>query len=943
MPTLNDLLTDPGATIELVIKGQYLDENDALNTEWVSQHGWDDQVTGPSGTYCPPLAEISLSIDQSVEPLDLSSSFGSFSSLTLINDDLNFRGRYDSWWQYTVDGLEWTVYAVGMLSTGERVELSDVENTPLYVLYGVDGPEGGSSYVRIKLRDGSTTLSSALQPDTYSPPCLVFPGLLTTPGAVNFGDILDITGSAARSFWVWIDNPGLTSIQYLLHKDSGTTGHYLAVGLVSGGTIAGGVELGVRGQSPVVTVTAANVLRARQWHRIDISIDIAAGTRRIDVDGTTLVTTAGVTGTPTGNSQDLLMGYGLFGRLSRFLAWNIARSNATMSAEGRTPIVGNETNLDEYFPLDDGFGPKVSTSKIGALTSGTLGASVTWNGNADWHYSSIAGENRPLILGTVLRAPLTWIDPVKQIAEASYGGLALISELQSNHAVVATSSYTVNRQAGTLQITTGSLFGTYSVTATANNFWNSALYFGTGAGAVPASAITSPTGSRSLKIQYRVDSTENALRYAIGWQSGAAAGAFFIRYTTGAVNRIEARAINDAGTQFFVQVDGMKEARTYDYAACLNTSASTVNGQPGNTLYFYIDGSLAGSTAVSGAWTAALTTFAVGRRPDVNSNPAMGRLDDPLVFSRVLSQAEIRALMMLPATGAESGLLYAWHLDDATGSSAASLMGSSALTLTSTTWVAGRSAATDLARWVLYEMADIVEGEPDVDIDFDSWFAALVLNPADQGWAVLKGQAAEDVLDLILGGVGMIHYPGTGGTIKLRRFEGLTGIAENTFAPELYLENVPIEPEACDPAVYEWTLTYATNNAKMDKANIAGSLATSDPDRYEYGAQAHKTAVRNDLSVLNRDQNAAPKTRNTALIYQRDAQDEADRLLAIHKYGSDTKKVAAFLLPGSVDILSEQQIDQSLTELDASTVIFIGISIEDDRAMIRVWRPRITS
>lgn len=931
MPTLSDLLSDPGASIELIAGGSYLDDNGSSATVFFSRTGWADPPTGEYGSFIPPLLDISLRVSQSIDVLEPKTLLeGPYSEIRLVNNSIHFEyiGYFDNWYLYSIDQQPWYIYLVGVLSTGERVELSDVVSTPLYTLTGIDIPEVSSSECTIRTRSQSEVLGTALQPVTFSPPCLLFPG--TSAGVVDLGDNLDITGVQSLSFWVYLTDP-VSTTQYLVWKDGTTTGYYLAVGLVGAGAIVAGVEIVVRGQSPATTTTAANVLRAYQWHRIDVSIDTT--TRRIDIDGTTAVTTTSITGTPTGNSVSLVIGKSLLGRIHRALWWSNARSNATMSAEGRTPITGAESNLREAFLFGEGSGLTTVSVKSGSVLTGTIHSSVLWD-TATWNYQAILGQHEPYVLGTVSRVPVSWIDPPKQIGQISRGAIALLSELQSNHGTISSANYTVDLTNGTFKVTSGALSGTYSATISANNIWNAALLFGSTSSAI--ATITSPTGSRSIGVQFRADFTDVSFKSLIGWDvAGAAAGRFIIRFNQSALpsepNRIQAYAINDAAVNFQVSpTTGLIQGRTYTAIASLNTSGSVVNGQDANSLWLYLDGTLVGSTAISGNWTTALTSFGVGVRAFDSTRSWIGRLDEPFVFNRVISATEAKTFTSKPLTGSESGLVFGWHLD----SVATPFAGATSLTLANTTFTAGRSAPTDLARSVLFSY-----GYTESDLDFDSWFDSLIKNKSDCGWFVTGGQNGIDVLNIILGGLGFVLYE-LYGIFYLKRFEGLSGTATTTFNPSVdsISDEISAQP---DPAVYQWIIEYNTNNTKLDPANINGALASTDPDRYGYGSKDTLSVTKTDGETLIRFPGALTKIRRTALLNLRDAETEALRLLPMHKHGADKKSVSMFLLASSVGIMEEIGPLQAETNIDTGTFIVIGIDIDEESGRLIVWRPAI--
>lgn len=923
MPTLDDLLSDPNAQIELIVQGYYLNELGTLFTEWVSQTGWDDQISGPVAAYIPPLLTINLRINSQIDPLDLISSLDAFGNIEISNNHLDYAGRYDSWWRYSVDGQSWNIYAVGILSDGTRVEISDVIDTPLFSLQGINIPEVGSDTCLIRCKD-QHDLDIALQPVTYSPPALYFPG--TVAGVINLGDNLDITGVQSLSTWVYIEDP-VTTTQYILYKDGTTTGYYLAIGLVGAGTIAAGVEITIRGQSPSTTTTAANVLRAYRWHRIDISIDTT--TRRIDIDGVTAITTTSITGTPLANAVSLEIGRSFKGRIHRVLYWSDARSNATMSAEGRTPITGAETNLREAFLFSVGQGSIVASSKIGSVITGTIHNTILWD-NASWHYESILGQYEPYVLGTVPRVPVTWIDPPKQIGQVSRGPIALLSELQSNHTIVSTANYTVNRSNGTLTVTVGALSGTYSATVTANNLWNSALLLD-GIASRATAAFTMPAGSKYLGAHFRCDNIAITQRIIAQWP-GASGHRFFLIMNAGGTNILSAIVTNDAGTAYTASIQIVKGIR---YSAI--ASLDTVN--PTTGLKLYLNGELSATTAIAGAFTGTQPTLSVGHRTSGPDLFFTGVIDELIIGNIACTLAMAQLFHSLPSTSAFPGIVAGWHLDDVPGSAtAAPFVGAVSLALTSVGWTAGRSAPVDLSRSILYS-----RGYVEADLDPTSWLTALNDNLADCGWFVSGGAKAIDILNVILGALGFVIYLdlATSSLLKIKRFEGVSGIATETLDVDIDIQSQPIEALAVNSAIYLWTINFATNNSKQDQANIAGGLASTDPDRYQYGASAHKSVSRSDGSILERFPDARSRTRTTALLNMIDAENEAVRLLSIHRHGADRKSLQAFLSVGGIEIMEEIGPLTEECGLDTSNLIVTGISIEDGVGTITVWRPAI--
>jgi hypothetical protein len=938
MASLSDLLADPDATKDLVAAIVHLSpdlfEGNAVEyIEWVSQKGWVDRADGPAGGFIPPLLETDLEIAQHLDPLEISGSFGAYSQIGLINDlSADYQGRYDSWHRHSIDNRPVTLYLVGVLSTGERVELGDVLETPLFALRGVGIPEPGDTRCVLNVRDGSQSLEQALQPETYSPPCLRFPG--TNEGGVDFGDHFDQTGSFSAAGWAWLEDPTVGA-QYAFYKlaDDALSGWALFLG----GTV--GVTVGA--QTPATTQSGTGILHAKQWHHISISVNVGTGTRTVGVDGVTVGTSTGVTGSPSASpGVSFRWGPRCRGKLADWTIWSTAKTVAQMWSEARKPVLPTAVNLAGYFPADEQEGDLIHDRTTGSSLTGNIGAGVEWD-VASWHLSAIAGAYRPFVLGTVNRVPVTWIDPANQIGEVSFGGCHLISEVQSNHNTLGAVGglWSYDRDAGTVQVISGAISGTYSATVTANNLWGTALQ--ATAASKYLATIDSFSNPCTLTVQFAPSASQaGAAYFLIGWHGAAAApGAIYLGYSaTGGANRLEALCVNDAGTAFVCTSNTyLEEGRTYSLALVRNHADSTLS--------IHVDGEPVASVAISGTFATTIGTFGVGIRGDGTlGTQALGRLDEPLLFDRALTQAEIRALHVLPATGEEANLQYGWHLDDGTGTAAAWLVGEVDLTLTAPSWVAGRSCAADLARVCYYRA-----GYSAADLDTDSWRECVNLNPADCGWFVGNGETALATVQLILGGLGFIGYE-LYGKVYIRRFDGLTGVPAQSFSVRTSVRAGDVEADGHEPAVWEWSVLYAHNNVRQDAASIAGALASSDPERYLYGQVDDLTAKAADFSIrkINSGQvdgrfpGAIAKTRQTALLFRRDAEAEARRLLDLHRHGADTKSVPLWLLPDISLFDEEVAFDITECEMDQSTWIVTGYEVRGDETQATVWRPATT-
>lgn len=937
MPTLTDLLADQSARIEVVASIAYLNSSGVESTEWVSQHGWADPSSGPVGAYIPELLSSDLTLSQHVDPLNPSESFGAYTQLVLINDLINtpYAGRYDLWHKVSIDNRAINIYLVGYLSTGQRVNLSDVISTPLFAMLGVDLPEVGDGQVVLNVRDDAHSLDLPVQPQTYSGPCPLFPG--TPGGTINYGNNYNLTGSFSICGWVRLTDP-TTSGQYPMQKDGTTNGYLLEVGSV--------LRMFVRGLTTPSIVSAANLMHANYWHFVSFALNTSGTLMEIGLDGVSVASGSYVSGTPATSSVNFTIGQSLKGNLARWTINNVYQSIATMYNAARTPIDNTAASLVAHLvsSTDPGVGSVSYDRDSGSVITGTFGTGVTWD-TVSWHYASIVGAYRPFVLGTVPRGAVTWIDTVAKIAEVSYGGYALLFDVQSNHNPLSGGTWSQNLTAGTFTVTSGSLSGTYSATATANNFWNSAIKVASTSTVL--ATINSINGTVTLTTQYTPSKSHPTNVVIMGWQTSASAGSIILRFaTSGGANRLEAFCINDAGTiTTCTTLANLIEGKTYSLALIRNMNQAGNTAGAGATLSIWVNGSSVGSVAISGVFSTTRTAFGIGCRPDSTSNTqAEGRYDEPLIFARALTQTNLQDLHFLPATGSEANLSYGWHMDDATGSSAVSMLGGgAALTLTNTTWVGGRSSAVDLARKLYY-----IAGYGSSDLDRTTWLAALIANPSDCGWFIGSGESILTIARIILGGLGFIPYK-LGTTIYVRRFVGVTGTPDATYSIRTNVREGDITSNGHDPAIWSWQIMYAHNNAKMDTTNIAASLATSNPDAYNYGQILDRVSIKSDYSIIKKSDgskgrfpNAVAKTRQTALLNQVDADTEAIRLLTLHKNGADIKSVPLWLLAGSNRILHEAAFsDLSEVGMNLNDFVVIGLDCTDDTASAVVWRPAV--
>jgi hypothetical protein len=193
-----------------------------------------------------------------------------------------------------------------------------------------------------------------------------------------------------------------------------------------------------------------------------------------------------------------------------------------------------------------------------------------------------------------------------------------------------------------------------------------------------------PAGAMTLECRFYADTSVDALRYLIGYQSSALAGMRVLRFTTGAVNRLEFRVINDAGTQYATSYDGVPASDWKAAAGVLD-----IDGTGAGFIRLYLNGEPVGTpTAVSGSWATVLSAYTVMRRPDAASNWLPGDFDDARVWSVARTANEIKKAYTQALSGGETGL-YSYHrLDEGSGTSGLNqVAGKPTLTLTSPTWI----------------------------------------------------------------------------------------------------------------------------------------------------------------------------------------------------------------------------------------------------------------
>ncbi len=186
------------------------------------------------------------------------------------------------------------------------------------------------------------------------------------------GNDFDLIGDFTIEAWVKIPDPvgGLSGQNPILIKDDGVDGWGLTCG-------ADTITFFHRSMVTVTTTSSTGVLTPNTWHHIAAVFDDTANTVTVYVDGVQKGQTTGQTNVLGAISLDVRIGGRPSATVPRFTTgviddvrvWNIARSGATIAAEKDAPLVGNETGLVSYYPLDnDSIVPDLTTNNNDGLT-----------------------------------------------------------------------------------------------------------------------------------------------------------------------------------------------------------------------------------------------------------------------------------------------------------------------------------------------------------------------------------------------------------------------------------------------------------------------------------------------------------------------------------------------------------------------------------------------
>ncbi len=679
-------------------------------------------------------------------------------SLTFANRS----GEFDSWKVgYSVDGYDIRILMVGWLADGTAISYAEASAQPLFVGVGRGRPSVSTTAMEIAVKGDLYRFDKPLCTKLFSPQCLHFPG--TAGGLVDFGDVLDRSGSFTLEFWIKTENPSLAS-QLVVSKDTGTAGVYIDIGTAGSGAL----RFGIREQTPATSDTATGVIRIGQDHHVAVVWDASAGKRYIYVDRTLLVTTTVTAGVPAGNAASFQIGKGFLGAISRGRIWSTARTLQQIGSNMLVPLLGTgvsqEFGLDEMLSMNEGQGGTTWGQLVGSTVIGTLGTGVTWT-TSTWCGSSLVGKRWPVVVGKVLDLQLAPIDPAFNIFAASWPPPVSVPVVRSNHnALTPGSGYTVDYRG--LVTLTGAAGGTISADVAGETMFGGAVHYD-GSTGYASGTVTCPAGTMALGALIRLEDSSTtrvvvAFRQASGnvGLRGLSIGSATPFFEVG----------NDAGTRFFILAPPIP----------LNTWVSLLGvlDAIGNQIRLYLNGALVASASTTGTFSTTVTTFAIGRRPSAAQDYFQGVIDEVTTWQSALVTSDAEALTVAPAIQGCTSLTNRWACDDGSGSNLSNAVaGGATLSLTGTfTWTQSRIAPADLAgvlatRYAGYGNNSILlDGSsgyaagtvpcPAGSMSLHCWMLATTSSTAQRriaGWDA-SGGPGERVLELASGSTNLLRF-----------------------------------------------------------------------------------------------------------------------------------------------------------------------------------------
>lgn len=864
MADYQEFLLDQSALRYVLARFNYRNPDGTTGALYLSDRGWNtDADEDPPHTHWYKALLQGFNIAASL--LQDNGIFGgcaepTYGAAVLDNRD----GEWDWLADVSVDEQEAEIFRVGWNSQGEIIRYTDAEPYPEIVGVSIDKPVVGDT-VQINFRSRLGLLEREAQPELYAPQAVLFPGSSTE--FINLGDVFDLpNGSWYVEGFFYTDDHTLAG-QFLIDKTDFASGWYFDIG--TGG--AGVVRAVILGQTPNGTTSAAGAIFSRRWTHFAIVNDSSAGTRRIALDGTTVISTSSVTGNANDNGHSFRIGRGFQGRMSFLRGFSgIAPSDATIRNQMYLPRTGTEANLLFDLRLSEGSAFTVRDYKTGGATfTNAMSSGLEWT-SSSWIGGNLAGKRRRQIIGEVRDVKLEARDPQKLIFEAGIGPVWDIDPYSMANAL-AGGSYTNDLTRGTVTLAPGTTFGKLTADVSGISPLGPAFYLD-GVDDYLSCTLTCPAGPMSIFVICETRSIGAVLRSIAGWRNGTAAGRRTLGFTSAASNQIYWGVVNDAGVQTlaFGPVNTPVNLEFAAIAATLNPTAGRIR--------IWINGLMVTELAVSGTFNTVLSAFAVGRLPDLATpNHLDGRITVG-VFQKELLESEIQAMSMRGIRASDSGLVAGWNAGTDLAPSAANLVGGGpALTLNGgATYGPSRTTVVDLALYLLTRRGVISSTAIDASL------ACQMLRdlPGQAGWVFDDEGDELSHLSRILANHGAALVEDMG-MLKMDLVRGgtTTGAIPIT---ERSVTADPVEPVPIHRAIYGIAVGYRRTYEIYNSEDVAG-IAASDPVRYRTATEEYQIAPQKDTSILTQFPGAEVTFLPSALLNERDADALARVLLPIYK------------------------------------------------------------
>ncbi len=199
---------------------------------------------------------------------------------------------------------------------------------------------------------------------------------------VDFGDVLDLTGSFTLEARINIPDPGRSG-QRIIVKDDEAAGWGLSVG---DGGVDGLLRFFHRDMITVTTDSPSGTIVPNTTHRVSVVFDAGADTVTLYVDGTQEAQTTGQTAALTSNANSLSVGGAILGSdkwtagiIDDVRIWNVVRTQPEIDTNKNLELGGSETGLVGYWKFNEAAGVLAADSSPSSF-DGTLVGGPQWVG-----------------------------------------------------------------------------------------------------------------------------------------------------------------------------------------------------------------------------------------------------------------------------------------------------------------------------------------------------------------------------------------------------------------------------------------------------------------------------------------------------------------------------------------------------------------------------------